>query len=256
MRLAVKIADMGVREMRKILFAAVALSIVSSLVLPFEAFAGGARVGEADAMMAAQEAFIERTGLHPDEARKYDMRAEYNKFDGAPGGDIWVVTFEYQTPYDLGFMYFGVDVSAEDATVSDTGDPAAFMAFMRQFMLWEEQADRQEALEREKGPYRDWTDDEKASLPIDPANLDFAKAQHLPLPEDMQLWEAVELARAALGDEYRLNEDDLEGLDINGNFYGQERPKAWSIGLEGGSGEKYAVVITSPDGSIELVERY
>lgn len=233
-----------------------ALCILAMAVLPFCVFAEGSTASETDAVATARTTFMEACGFTEDDLLKYIMTVKFEDRSAKGQDSTWGVSFEYDTPYSLGFMYFTVVVSASDGRVKNTSGAKQFTEFMTGFQSFEATALAQEELEQEKGPYRNWPEDEKASFNAKFSDTSFAKEKQFPLPEDMQLWEAAELAKKAIIKEYGVTSEEIDALKLSGDFFAQEEPRAWMIGFSDGGEAKYAVTVLSPDGSIKMVEKY
>lgn len=242
--------------MKKVTGVVLALTVILLAVIPIDVFAEGASVSESDAVSTARTAFMEACGFTESDLEQYIMRVTFEDRSAKGQDSTWIVSFEYDTPYDLGFIDHSIVVSASDGKVQDLSDTKRFVDFISGFRDFEVMALAQEDLEREKGPYRNWSDAEKAAISEKFSDSSFAKAEQLPLPEDMQLWEAAELAKKAIIEKYGATSEEIDKLKLRGNFFAQEEPRAWTIGFSDGGEVKYAVTVLSPDGTIKMVDKY
>lgn len=241
--------------MRKTPILVLVLALFVASILPIGVCAEGSTVSQADAVKTARAAFMEACGFSEDDLSKYIMTVLFEDRSAKEHEKTWIISFEYNTPYSLGFMYFSVVISASDGKVKQTSDAEQFTDFMTGFQNWEAMTLEQEKLEREKGPYRSWPENEKTALDAKFGDTSFAVEQQLPLLEDMQLWEAAELARNAIVEKYGVAREEIDALRLSGNFFAQEKLRAWTIGFSKGGEVKYTVTATSPDGSIKAVEK-
>lgn len=232
-----------------------ALALFVASILPIGICAEGSTVSQVDAVKTARAALMEVCGFSEDDLLEYIMTASFENRRAKGQESSWIVSFEYNTSYSFGFMYFSVVINASDGKVKHTSDATLFTDFMNGFHNWEAMTLEQEKLERKKGPYRSWTENEKAALDAKFGDTSFAEEQQLPLPEDMQLWEAAELAKKAIMEKYGVAREEIDTLRLSGNFFAQEKPRAWTIGFSDGEEVKYTVTLTSPDGSIKSIEK-
>ena len=243
--------------MKKVSLMILMLAVVTMTVIPFGVCAKSSAIDEEDATAIARAVFLEACGLSGEEASRYIVSTNLEDRNVKGQKSQWTVSFEYDTPYSLGFMVFSVTVTVSDGKIRNESDANAFMDFMRRFQSWEAMALAQEQLEREKGPYRDWPEDEKVAFKAKYGDTSsFAQKCHSPLPEDMQLWEAAEFAKQAIIKEYGVAREEIDALKVSGGFFEQENPKTWTIGFSDGEEAKYAVTVLSPDGSIKMAEQY
>lgn len=242
--------------MKRTTFTFLALAILAVAIFPFGTYAEGVTVSESDAISTARSAFMDVCGLTEEDAAKYIATATLEDRSAKGQESMWLVRFEYDTPYSLGFKYYTVRISASSGIATYDSNTQEFMDFMKRFQSWEAMAQEQEAMEREKGPYRNWSESDKATFASKFPDASFSEEQQFPQPEDMQLWEASELAKKAVIAKYGITQEEIEALRLTGDFFAQENPRAWTIGFSEGETTKYAVTLSSPDGTIKTVEMY